>query len=61
MGIERPEVRLFVPVSDAALGEIIGREFERYPISCQHSDSIPPKFAGQVRKHCAILIQLNAK
>ena len=50
-----------MPVGDASLGEIVGRQFQSHPVACQHPDSIAAQLTGQVREHGAVLIQLHAE
>lgn len=44
-----------MPVSDPALGEVIGRQFEGYPVASHDLDAVPAKssgHAGQYRLAC---------
>ena len=50
-----------MPVSNSALGEVIGRHFKGDAIAGEHADSIASQLSSQVSKNCSILIQLNAK
>lgn len=52
---------LFVTVGDTILGQIIGRHFARNPVTSQNTNAISAEFTGQVREHCPVEVQLNAK
>lgn len=48
-------------VSDAAFGEIVGREFEGYPVAGEDADAVAAELAGEMREHHPFLIELNAE
>jgi hypothetical protein len=48
-------------VRNAALGQIVGGEFQRDAISGQHSNSVAAEFARKVSQYGTILVQLNAE
>jgi hypothetical protein len=52
---------LLVTVSNAALGEIVGREFEGYAIAGEHADAVAAQFTRKVREYNALLIELHAE
>ncbi len=50
-------LKLFVTVGDAALGEVVGREFQGDAIACEYADRLA-EFAGE---DAAVLIKLHTK
>lgn len=50
-----------MPVSDAALGQVVRRHFQGHAVAGKHSDAIAPQLSGQEGQNSAILIELNAK
>ena len=52
---------LFVPVGNAALGQVVRRNFQGDAVARQNADAIAAKLAGQVGEHGAFLIQLHAE
>jgi hypothetical protein len=53
--------KLAVPESDAALGQIVGRELHRDLVASQNANAIAPKSSGKVRQNCALVFQLNTE
>jgi hypothetical protein len=58
---EKSAMMLLMPVGDPAFREVVRGKFHRDAISSQHSDSVPPELAGQVRQHSPIDVQLHAE
>lgn len=50
-----------MPESNAAFGEIVGRELQGNSVSSQNSNAIASQTASQMGQHDPILFQLNTK
>ena len=50
-----------MPISNPALGEIVGGKLHRHAVSGENPDTIAPKFSGQVGKNGAVGIKLDTK
>src|SRR5579871_550953 len=60
MGVERRS-RLPVPKSDSTFGQIVGRQFYRYFVTCQDANAISAQSSSKVSEDHAIMFQLNAE
>src|ERR1051325_9800768 len=52
---------LSVTEGDAALSQVVGRQFQGDPVAGQDANSIPPQAAGQVGQNNAVMFQLHAE
>jgi hypothetical protein len=50
-----------MPESDSAFGQIVGGKFEGDFVACQYANAIAAETAGEVRKHHALMFQLDAE
>jgi hypothetical protein len=59
-GLSEPGI-LFVPVSDAALGQVVGRKFQRNFIAIHDLNAIAPEPSGHGREHGAACVEFYRK
>jgi len=59
--LQQSDAGLLVTVGYAALGEVVWRHFQGDPITGENAYAVAPQFAGQVRQHGPVLIELNTE
>jgi len=50
-----------MPICDPALGQIVGREFQRDTIARQHPNPVAAQLSGEMSEYGTFLIQLDTK
>src|SRR5512146_2078685 len=52
---------LFIAIHDPSAGQVVGRKFHRYAIAGKNTNEVLAHFAGDMRQHLMLVLQLDLK